>query len=90
MPDITISTEPKQEEKKQVSTNQVAEAITTAMEIEQIRKETEELKKAMQEQEEVRAKLMLGGRAQAGQYTPEKTAKEKADEEAAKILKPFL
>jgi len=90
MPDITISTEPRQEEKKQVSTNEVTEAITTAMEIEKINRETEELEKAYRHREEVKAKLALGGKAQAGQYTPEKTKEEQAKEEAAKILKPFL
>ena len=89
MPDITISTGNNQPEQKQVQTSDVEKAVTTAMEIERINKETEALEQAVKRQDEVRAKLMQGGRALAGQPN-QKTPEEEIKEEAAKILKPFL
>ena len=87
MPDITISTGSNSEEKKQP---EIKEVIAAAVEVEKIERENERMKKAIIEREELRAKLASGGRANAGQYTPEKTKEEAAKEEAAKLLKAYL
>jgi len=39
--------------------------------------------------EELRAKILLGGKAQAGQYIPEETPEQKTNSEAKKILDMF-
>ena len=90
MPDITISTGDKQEERKPVEVNDIKETLRAADEYEKMKRENDLLEKEITRREELRARQLLGGKGQAGQYTPEKSAKEKADEEAAKILKQFL
>ena len=90
MSDITISTNSQPEEKKQVQESDIKEQLKAVDEYEKLKAQNDKLEAEYIRQQEIRAKLALGGRANAGQYTLEKTPEEKAKEEAGRILKPFL
>jgi hypothetical protein len=90
MSDITISTNSQPEEKKQVQESDIKEQLKAVDEYEKLKAINDKLEAEYIRQQELKAKIALGGRANAGQYIKEKTATELAEEEAAKILKPFL
>lgn len=87
MPDITITTEAKKEEKKPQETD-VKEVLKAADEYKRLKEENDKLEAEYLRQQELKAKITLGGRAMAGQNV-EKSPEEKAREEATRILKPF-
>jgi hypothetical protein len=87
MPDITIST--KAEEKPAVQDNDIKETLRAADEYRKLKEENDKLEAEYIRHQELKAKIALGGRAMAGQFTPEKSEEEKAKEEAAKILAMF-
>lgn len=90
MPEIKITTDNNSEEpKKQIEKSAVEKGIETAMEYQKLREENDALEKEILRREELRNRQMISGRANAGQYTPEKSKEEIAKEEAYKILKMF-
>lgn len=88
MSDITIST--KEPEKAPVQDNDIKEVIRAAQELEKIKKINDEIEQEMKRTDDLlKAKGIMGGRAQAGQYAPEKTQQDKDKEEADKLVQQF-
>jgi len=88
MPDITIST--KEEEKTQPNVNEtVKETLQAADDYQKLKLYNDKLEEEYLRQQELKAKIMMSGRALAGQQTHEKTDKELADEEAAKLINQY-
>lgn len=95
MTDIKISTEDKKEERpveediKKIlkdADDYAKEKQKQDEEVQRIIDDNKKMKEALEERENLRARLVLGGKALAGQYVPEKSEKEIADEEAKAIL----
>lgn len=85
MSDIIISTDNKKEEKP-VEEN-IKDTLKAADEYAKLKEQNDRFEAEIQRTEELKQKMMIGGRALAGQSPPpEKTEKEKADEEAKAIL----
>lgn len=78
-------TEKKEEEKKPVEQD-IKETLKAADEYQKLKEENDRLEAEYLRQQELKAKIALSGKALAGQPAPEKTEKEKADEEAKAIL----
>lgn len=57
--------------------------------IEKLKADNDLIQKELLRKQDLLLKVQLAGRAQAGQYTLEKTPQQLAQEEAAVILKPF-
>ena len=87
MTDIVTKQEDKSEEKTGVNVNEIKETLKAADEYQRLKDENDKLEGEYLRQQELRAKLAIGGRTIAGQ--PEKTELEKSQEEAAKILSMF-
>lgn len=87
MPDIIIKSE--KEEEKPVQDSDIKKTLEAADEYERLKVQNDLFEKEIQRREELKAKLMIGGKADAGQYTPEKSPEEKTKEEASKILEMF-
>ena len=85
MPDITISTEDKKEQPKAAETD-IKKILTDADEYQKLKESNDKLEAEYLRQQELRAKLAIGGKALAGQAIPEKTPQDIAREEAAKII----
>lgn len=83
MTDLKISVD---EEKKEAAPD-IKQTLREADEYEKLKQENDKLEAEYNRREELKAKMALGGRAQAGQV--EKSEQEKADEEAAELLKRF-
>ena len=88
MADITISTT-QPEEKKAVQDSDIKETLKVADEYKKLKEENDKLEAEYIRQQELKAKIAIGGRANAGQYTPEKTQEQKDREEATKLLSLF-
>lgn len=86
MSEITISTEKKETESKD-NVNDVKDVLKAADEYAKLKEQNDKLEAEYIRQQEIKAKIAIGGRAQAGQFVPEKTEKEKADDEAKEILR---
>ncbi len=57
--------------------------------LQKLKEANDAVEKELLRKEELRAKIALGGKSQAGQAIPEKTKQEIADEEAKKILSMY-
>ena len=88
MTDIVIKSEEKPDEKK-VEVKDIKDTLKAADEYKRLKEENDKLEAEYIRQQELKAKITIGGRSAAGQYIPEKTPEEKAKEEAAARLKPF-
>ena len=84
MPDITISTDEKKEQPKATETD-IKKILTSADEYQKLKEQNDKLEAEYLRQQELKAKIAMGGKALAGQAI-EKTPQEIAKEEAAKIL----
>ncbi len=95
MTEITISD--KKQEEKPADVNDIKNTLRAAddytkekqrqdEEVQKIFEDNKRMKEALEERENLRARLALGGKALAGQYVAEKSEQEKADEEAKEIL----
>lgn len=84
MPEVKIITEEKKEEKPQ--DEDIKKTLKAADEYQKLKEENDRLEAEYLRQQELKAKITMAGRAQAGQTVPEKTQEEKDKEEAAKIL----
>lgn len=78
-------TEKKEEEKPKVE--DVKETLKAADEYEKVKEETERLEAMYARNQEIKAKMALGGRGEAG--SQEKTDEQKAEEEAKEILSAY-
>ena len=78
-------TEKKEEEKPQPE--DIKETLKAADEYTKVKEETERLEAMYARNQEIKAKIALGGKAEAGNQ--EKSPEEKAAEEAAKHLKLY-
>lgn len=87
MADITISTE---EPKKQIAQdNDIKKILYDADEYNKIKAENDKMEAELSRREELKARMERGGNSFAGQIVPEKTEQQKADEEAARLVKQF-
>ena len=87
MSEITIKSEDIPTEKKPIDTEDIKEGLKAADEYEKLKADTEKLEAMYLRNQEIKAKLEIGGRAAAGEQ--EKTIEQKAEEEAADILKTY-
>lgn len=87
MTEIVLRNEEKQEEKK-VDTKDIAEVLRTADEYNKLKEQNDKLEREYLRQQELKAKINLGGRALGG-VGNEKTPEQIAEEEAKAILKMF-
>ena len=87
MPDITISTPDKKEEPK-ANESDIKKILTAADEYAKLKEQNDRLEEQYLRQQELKAKIAIGGKSLAGQAI-EKTPQELAAEEAAKILKIY-
>jgi len=85
MGEIKIVTEDKKPE--QSTSEEVKETLKAADEYQKLKDENDKLEREISRRQEIRAKMMLGGKASAG--TTEKNPQDVINEEAAKILKAF-
>jgi acyl CoA:acetate/3-ketoacid CoA transferase alpha subunit len=85
MTDIVIKSEEKKEDKK-LEVNDVQETLKAADTYQKIKEQNDKLEIELIRQQELRAKIAIGGKSIAGQFTPEKTKEDLAKEEAKKIL----
>jgi len=88
MSDIIIKTDNK-EEPQGVQENKIKDILRDADEYQKLKEANDGLEKEYQRREELKAKMALGGRAQAGSQVQEKTQEEKDAEEAKKIISVF-
>lgn len=86
MTDIIIKQDEKEQEKK-VEPEEIKEVLKEADEYEKKKEEVEKLEALYQREQEIKAKMALGGKADAGQ--PGKTQEELDEEEAARRLAAF-
>lgn len=84
MTDLKISVD---NDKPEVSQPDIKQTLKDADEYAKLKAENDRLESEYNRSMELKAKMALGGRAQAGQV--EKSEQEKADEEAAMLLKRF-
>ena len=85
MTDLKISVDDKKEEKP--IEQEIKETLKAADKYAKLKEENDRLEQELLRQQDLLSKVAVGGRAYAGQAPPaEKTEKEKADEEAKKIL----
>lgn len=87
MTDIVIKQDEKKEEKK-VDESDIKETLKAADEYQKLKEQNDKLEAEYIRQQELKAKIALGGKSIAGQNI-EKNPEEKAKEEAAEILKRF-
>ena len=87
MSEVIIKTEEKEEEKKPVEAENIKETLKAADEYEERKAKVEKLEALYLREQEIKAKLAISGRAEAG--IPEKTSEEKTQEEAKGILSMF-
>ena len=87
MPDIVIRTEEEPKEKKPAQDSDIKNILKEADEYEKKKLEVEKLEALYLREQEIRAKMSMGGQTTAGQNI-EKTPEQEAKEEAAKILEP--
>lgn len=86
MTEVKIVTEEK-EEAKPVEAEDVRETLKAADEYEKRRLEVEKLEALHQREQDIKAKMAIGGKSEAGQA--EKSQQEKDDEEAKKLISAF-
>jgi hypothetical protein len=79
----------KPEVQKGVQENDIKETLRAADEYAKLKEQNDKLEAEYIRQQELKAKIAIGGRANAGQVVIEKTKEELANEEAARILKQF-
>lgn len=84
MTDVKISLDEKKEEP--IKIEEIKQTLKAVDEYEKLKEQNDRFEGEIKRTEELKQKMMLGGRAWAGQELKEKTEKEKADEEAKKIL----
>ena len=84
MTDLKISVD---NEKQEAPQPDIKQTLKDADEYEKLKQENDRLEAEYNRREEIKAKMALGGRAQAGQV--EKSEEQKAEEEAADLLKRF-
>ena len=89
MADIIIKGGAVQEEKKPVQDNEIKEFLIKENELQKLKDINLQLEAEINKNEELKARMAVGGRALAGQVTPEKTPQDIAKEEAERILKIF-
>jgi len=80
-------TEKKDEEVKPVEPEQIKDTLKAADEYEKKKAEVEKLEALYAREQEIRAKMAMGGTALAGKA--EESEQDKVNQEAANILKPF-
>ena len=85
MPDITISTDNKAQEQPKATETDIKKILTAADEYQKLKEQNDKLEQEYLRQQELKAKIAMGGKSLAGQAI-EKTPQEIAKEEAAKIL----
>lgn len=86
MTDIVIKQEEKKEEKP-VETQDIKETLKAADEYKRLKEENDRLETEYVRQQELKAKIAMGGKALAGKV--EKTPEDEAKEEAARIISMF-
>ena len=86
MADIVIKQEESKPEPK-VEVEDIKKTLREADEYQKLKEQNDKLEAEYLRSHEIRAKMALGGRADAGM--PEKSDKEKADEAASEILEKF-
>lgn len=87
MSEIKIVTEDKEKEKEKVEVDDVRKALEKADEYEKLKAENDRLETEIRRNMELKAKMAIGGKAEAG--IPEKSQEDKDKEEASKILSMF-
>ena len=87
MTDIVIKSDDTPAQPKPVEEQDIKETLRKADEYEKKKAEIEKLEALYEREQAIRAKMALGGRAEAG--IQEKTEEEKAKEEALELLKPY-
>lgn len=88
MSDIIISTDAGKDKPTPAAEPNIKETLKAADEYKRLKEDNDKLEAEYLRQQELKAKITLGGRAAAGQ-TNEKTPQEIADEEAKKLLSQF-
>lgn len=86
MSDIIIKSEEKKEPEK-VTEADVKDTLRAADEYEKLKEQNDKLEAEYKRQMELKAKIALGGKADAG--TPEESQEDKDKKEAAKLLSAF-
>ena len=76
------------EERKPDKEESIKDTLKAADEYQKLKEENDKLEAEYLRQQELKAKITMGGRASAGEKI-EKTPEEQAQEEASKILKMF-
>lgn len=87
MSDIVIKTEESKPEPDKVDREDIKETLQKADEYEKLKAENEKLEAEYLRNQELKAKIALGGRAQAGQ--PEESQEQKNEKEATEMLSKF-
>lgn len=87
MTDIVIRQDDSPTQPKPVEEEDIKDTLKKADEYEKKKAEIEKLEALYEREQIIKAKLAVGGRAEAG--IPEKTAEEKAQEEAKGLLEPY-
>ena len=85
MADIKITTEDREE--KPITDDDIKSTLKKADDYEKLKAENDKMEAEFMRQQELRAKIAYGGKADAGE--PNKSQEDLDNEEAAKILKPF-
>lgn len=88
MADIVIKQE-KEEEKKGLDETDIKETLKKADEYTKLKEQNDKLEVELARQLELKAKIALGGKSEAGQAPTEKTQEDIDKEESDKILKTF-
>lgn len=86
MSDIIIKSEEKQEEKP-IQDSDIKDTLKQADEYAKLKEENDKLEVEYLRQQELKAKLQLGGQALAGK--PEENEEDKLKQEASKIINMF-
>ena len=88
MAEVKIITEEK-EEKKEPDQSDISETLAKADEYQKLKDRNDKLEAEYLRQQELKAKIAMGGMGLAGTERREKTEEEKAKEEAQKIIDLF-
>lgn len=78
--------EDNKKEEKPISVPEATEFMKVEQERNQLKESNDRLQEEIERREDLKARLMIGGRAEAGQKVVEKTSQEIAAEEAKRIL----
>lgn len=86
MSDIIIKSEEKQEEKP-IQDSDIKDTLKQADEYAKLKEENDKMEREFMRQQELKAKIALGGQALAGK--PEENEEDKLKQEASKIINMF-